>query len=91
MLLIDDLVLASFDGLIWIAQKIDDALEQEQEQEEEDLKARLQELHRRLEAGELGEPEFEVQEAELLDRLDAVWARQDAAQAEEEGRDDAEG
>lgn len=79
MLLIDDLVLASFRSLIWIARKIDDAIEQEQEQEEEELKTRLQELHLRLETGQLTEQEFEAQEAELLDRLDAIVARREAA------------
>lgn len=79
MLLIDDFLLASFDGLLWIAKKIDDALEQEQEKEEEELKTQLRELHQRLESGQLGEAEFEAREAELLDRLDAIFARREAA------------
>jgi hypothetical protein len=84
MLLIDDLLLASFQGLIWVAKKIDDALEQQQEQEEEELKTRLRELHQRLEAGQLGEREFEAQEAELLDRLDAIAARNEGPEPEED-------
>ncbi|WP_257448581.1 gas vesicle protein GvpG [Archangium lipolyticum] len=78
MLLIDDLLFAPLHGLLWVARKVDDALSQEQEKEEEELKARLRELYLRLEAGQLGEQEFETQEAELLDRLDAILARQEA-------------
>jgi hypothetical protein len=72
MLLIDDLLLAPLHGLLWIARKVDEAVSQEQEKEEEELQARLRELHLRLETGQLGEAEFEQQEAALLDRLDAI-------------------
>jgi hypothetical protein len=94
MLLIDDLVLASLHGVLWVVKKVDDALEQQQEQEEEELKARLRELHQRLESGQLGEQEFEAQEAALLDRLDDIAARREAAGGDghaEGGREDGEG
>ncbi len=84
MLLIDDILLAPLHGLLWVARKVDEAMGQEQEQEEEALKARLQELYQRLEAGQLGEEEFEAQEAELLDRLDAILASREEAQAGED-------
>lgn len=86
MLLIDAILLAPLHGVLWVARKIDDAVKQEEEQEEEELKARLRELYLRLESGQLEEPEFEAQEAELLDRLDAIAARREAAH-EEEGED----
>jgi hypothetical protein len=87
MLLIDDMLLAPLHGLLWVARKVDEALEQEREQEEEELKARLQELYQRLEAGQLAEEEFEAREAELLDRLDALLACQEAeGDGFEEGR-----
>lgn len=79
MLLIDDILFAPLHGLLWVARKVDEALDQEQEQEEEDLKARLRELYLRLESGQLTEEEFEAREAELLDRLDALLASQEAA------------
>lgn len=79
MLLIDDLLLAPIHGLLWVAKKLDEAASQEQEQEEEALKARLSELHARLEAGQLSEQEFETEEAELLDRLDALAAQKEGA------------
>ncbi|QRN94919.1 gas vesicle protein GvpG [Archangium violaceum] len=74
MLLIDDILLAPLHGLLWVARKVDDALGQEQEKEKVELETRLRELYLRLESGQLGEQEFEAQEAELLDRLDAILA-----------------
>ena len=75
MLLIDSILLAPLQGVLWVARQLDDAVRQAQEQEEAALKARLRELHLRLEAGQLSEQEFEAQEARLLDRLDALAAR----------------
>lgn len=85
MLLIDDILLAPLHGLLWVARKVDEAMGQEQEQEEEALKARLRELYLQLESGQLAEEEFEAQEAELLDRLDAILASQEEAE-DSEGR-----
>jgi hypothetical protein len=84
MFLIDDLLLAPLHGVLWVARKIDEAVSQEQEKEEEEIKARLRELYQRLESGQLSEQEFEAQEAELLDRLDAITGQ-------EEGREDGTG
>ncbi|HEX8438029.1 gas vesicle protein GvpG [Archangium sp.] len=84
MLLIDDLLFAPFHGLLWVARKVDEALGQEQEREEEELKTRLRELYLRLESGQLEEHEFEAQEAALLDRLDTILARQEEALAKED-------
>jgi hypothetical protein len=85
MFLIDDLLLSPIHGLLWVARKLEEAASQEQEQEEEALKARLGELHARLEAGQLTEQEFEAEEAALLDRLDAIAERKEAGQAHDEG------
>jgi len=90
MLLIDDMLLSPFRGLLWIARKVDEAVSQEQEKEEEELQAQLRELHLRLEAGQLTEAEFEQQEAAVLDRLDAIAERKGAAAPEEAPADTAE-
>jgi ABC-type phosphate transport system auxiliary subunit len=84
VLLIDDILLAPVHGLLWVARQIDDAVRQEQDREEEELQARLRELHQRLEAGQLTEAEFEAQEAQLLDRLDALAERKGATASEAE-------
>ena len=88
MLLIDDILFSPLHGLLWVARKVDEAMNQEQEQEEEALKARLRELYLQLESGQLAEEEFEAQEAELLDRLDAILASQEEAEeaGDSEGR-----
>lgn len=99
MLLIDDLLLAPLHGLLWAAGKLNEAASQQREQEEEVLKSRLRELYLRLESGQLGEEDFEAQEAELLDRLDALAGHEEAALfgaegpegTEEGGREDGEG
>jgi hypothetical protein len=80
MFLIDDLLLAPLHGVLWVARKIDEAVSQEQEKEEEELKERLRELYQRLESGQLGEQEFEAQEAELLDRLDAITGHEEESE-----------
>jgi gas vesicle protein GvpG len=84
MFLIDGLLLAPLHGLLWIARQIDEAVSQEQEQEAEEIQARLRELYQRLESRQLEEQEFEAQEAELLDRLDALTADKEAAQGGDE-------
>jgi hypothetical protein len=81
MLLIDDILFAPLHGLLWVARKVDEAMGQEQEREEEALKARLRELYLQLESGQLAEEEFEAREAELLERLEAILESQEAAEA----------
>lgn len=79
MFLLDSLLFAPLHGLLWLARQIDEAVSQDQEKEAEEIQARLRELYQRLESGQLEEQEFEAQEAELLDRLDALTAGEEAA------------
>lgn len=79
MFLLDSLLFAPLHGLLWVARRIDEAVSQEQEQEAEEIQARLRELYQRLESGQLEDHEFEAQEAELLDRLDVLTAGKEAA------------
>jgi hypothetical protein len=87
MLLIDDILLSPIHGLLWFARKIDEAVSQELEKEEEELKTQLRELYLRLEAGQLEEQEFEAREGALFDRLDAIAAHREEDVIEEEGED----
>lgn len=75
MFILDDIVLAPIKGLQWIAREIDKAAQAELEQESEDLTRELTRLYMLLETGRLSEEEFEVREAELLERMDALAAR----------------
>lgn len=82
MLILDDILLAPIRGLFAIARQVAAAVEQEREGEEESIKAELRELYMRLETGQIGEDDFDTREAELLDRLDALAAASDEAEAE---------
>ena len=71
MLLIDNLLTAP---LMWIAREISEAAQKEQSGQTEAITLALAALYQRLEKGEISEQEFERQESELLDRLDALEA-----------------
>lgn len=75
MLLIDDIVLAPYKGLMWTFRKIYEQAEEEQNGEAERIRDTLTDLYRTLEAGEIPEDEFERSEAALLDRLEALEER----------------
>jgi hypothetical protein len=72
--LIDGLLLSPVRGLLWVARQLNEVVSQEREKQEESLKTQLRELYQRLEAGQVGEQEFEALEAALLDRLEALAA-----------------
>ena len=57
-------------GLMFVARKIDDAVQQEFQAAREATMDALRKLHLRFEAGELDEADFERQEEALLNRLE---------------------
>jgi hypothetical protein len=71
MFLIDDILLAPLKVVIWIAEKIKEAAEQEL-YDEGRIKEKLMELQLKLELEEISEEEYKKQEKELLARLDAI-------------------
>lgn len=79
MLILDRLLAAPVHGLLWVARKIQQQAEQEMGDDEAGIRRRLAELNRQLDTGVIDLQTFTQQEAALLDRLDAVWARQDFA------------
>lgn len=72
MFLIDQLFLLPARGVHWIVREIHHAAEEEMAGEADAITARLGELYRMLEAGQLTEESFEEKEKELLDRLDSL-------------------
>jgi len=82
--LIDTILFSPAHGLMQIFREIHNAVEQEMVNDVERVRSRLSDLYRMLEAGQITEAEFEEQEKELLDQLDAIEAR---AAAEEEAED----
>ncbi len=71
MFLLDDILLAPLNGVIWIGKKVNDIMEKEMSDEglvkEELMRAQL-----RFEMDEINEKEYNVLEKELLERLDAI-------------------
>lgn len=71
MLIIDDIVFAPINALIWLAQKIDEVAEKELS-DEGLVKEKLMHLQLCFEMDEISEEEYNQQEKELLERLDAI-------------------
>lgn len=72
MFLADDILLAPFKGLVALSRQVQDAARQDLETQKSDLMTALAQLHKQLESGEIGETEFNIQESQLLERLDEI-------------------
>ena len=86
MLLIDDLLLLPFKGLVGLAKRIHEAAQEELAQEKEIITQELTELYMMLETEQISEAEFEEHESRLLDRLEEL----EAAEEEEGDQSDLE-
>ena len=71
MLLIDDILLAPFKGVIFIAEKIDDVIRKEMS-DEGTVKERLMALQLKFEMDEIEEEEYDRREDELLKLLENI-------------------
>jgi len=71
MFLIDDILLAPLNGIIWLGKKINEVAEKEFS-DEGLIKERLMEVQMKFEMDKISEKEYNKQEAELLARLDAI-------------------
>jgi len=71
MFLIDDILLAPLNGIIWLGKKINEVVEKEFS-DEGLIKERLMEIQLKFELDQISEKEYNKQEAELLARLDAI-------------------
>lgn len=76
MLILDDLLLSPLRGFYWIFREIYNATQQELTNEAEAITTELSELYMMLETGRISEAEFDAQEKELLDRLEAMHQRE---------------
>ena len=81
MLIVDDILLFPFKGILSVFQEIYQAAEQEQAGEEQGIRTELTELYMMLETRNITEDEFNARETELLDRLERFES--DGTQAEE--------
>ncbi|MFZ2604025.1 MAG: gas vesicle protein GvpG [Candidatus Omnitrophota bacterium] len=71
MFLIDDILLAPLNGIIWLGKKINEVAEKEFS-DEGLIKEKLMELQLNFELDKISEKEYNKKEAELLARLDAI-------------------
>ena len=71
MFLIDDILLAPLNGVIWLGKKINEVAEREFS-DEGLIKEKLMEVQMKFEMDKISEKEYNKQEAELLARLDAI-------------------
>lgn len=71
MLLIDDLLVSPIKIVVWLGRKIDDIVQKELS-DEGLIKEKLMQLQLRFEMDEISEEEYNSQEKELLERLEAI-------------------
>ncbi len=71
MFLIDDIFLSPLKLVVWLGKKIDDIVERELS-DEGLIKEKLMQLQLRFEMDEISEEEYNRQEKELLERLEAI-------------------
>ena len=83
MFLIDDLFLAPFRGIKFVAESVYDAARDEIENERQALRDEINDLYMQLETGEITEEEFEQREDEILDRLEALEETEAALEPDE--------
>lgn len=70
--MIGGLLLSPIKGLAFVMRQIADAVDEAREADRRAVMSELQELHRRLEQGEIDDAFFDEREAALLDRLEAL-------------------
>jgi hypothetical protein len=72
MLVIDDILLFPFRGLMFVFRGIQNAAQEEVAGDAEAIRTELRELYMMLETGKMAEEEFDAREKELLDRLEEM-------------------
>ena len=72
MLVVDDILLFPFRGLVWLFNEIQHAAEKEVSGEADGITTRLSELYMMLETGQMSEADFDAEEKKLLDRLEVI-------------------
>ena len=74
MLIVDDILLFPMRSIFFIFRETCNAAQQESLNEAEAIRTELSELYMMLETGAITEDQFDAEEEELLDRLDALEA-----------------
>jgi len=82
MFIIDDILMAPVDGLLWVFREIRDAALEEQASDAEAITQELRNLYMLLETKRITEAEFDAREKQLLDRLDSIKDTDDSEDEE---------
>jgi hypothetical protein len=90
MLIIDDLLAAPVNGLLWVFKEIQKQAAEEQRNRREAIMASLSALYVALEQGQLTEEDFDAREQSLLDELDRLDAQDEEDEDEEEEEEEEE-
>ena len=72
MFLLDDILLAPMKGLAAVCRKVEEAARQDLENQEKATMSALGEIHRQLEAGQIDEKEFDLEETRLLEQIESL-------------------
>lgn len=88
MFLLDDLLLAPARGLMSVFRSLHDAAQEELAHEAENIRNQLSEMYVLLETGRMSEAEFDLNEQELLERLERIDARGDAEEVIDDEEDE---
>lgn len=91
MLLVDDLLLAPFRGVLWVFKKVHQATSEELERRQRQTRSELSELYMQLETGRVSESEFDAKEKQLLERLDRVKEMRERKAEPRSGAESSEG
>lgn len=84
MFLLDDILLSPIKGIVWVAEKVRDASQEESAREGDLITAELRDLYLLLESGRIAEEEFAGRERQVLDRLERLPERRTIIGAGEE-------
>jgi hypothetical protein len=88
MLVIDDILLAPVNGILWVFGEISKVAHEQLADESKSITESLRQLYMELETGRILEEEFDTRERLLLDRLEALES--DGADEDEDTDDDEE-
>lgn len=90
MLIIDDLLAAPVNGLLWVFKEIQKQAAEEQRNRRDAIMAALSSLYVSLEQGQIEEEDFDAREQELLDELDRLDAQDEDDDEEAEDEEEVE-
>ena len=88
MLLIDDILFAPVNGILWVFGEISKVAHEQLADESKSITESLRQLYMELETGRIPEEEFDARERVLLDRLETLESGNADEDEEDEDEED---